>query len=162
MLPLSFWEMPEKIYHLSLEWKPVAAVGDLPGLEVRVDGVLLSDLVCDWENAHESDNSKKIAQAHGPIIRYHSSYLHSWLGEKLSEEDVAPPSKASLLGCSCGEVGCWPLQVSVMLNEKTVVWSDFLQPFRPEATIFEGFGPFTFHRAGYEAEVRRAMADAPA
>jgi hypothetical protein len=66
----------------------------------------------------------------------------------LSPDGLVPPSKhflgvpakawydydsrIQIMGCECGEVGCWPLVCKILINEKSVVWSDFLQPHRAE------------------------------
>ena len=153
--------MPDKIYRLSLDWKPVDEINGLPGLEVLLDGVPLLKMLQDWESTLESDDSKKVTLGHGPIIYWHSQFLHGWLNEKIYEDAVASPAKASVLGCTCGELGCNPLEISVTLTEETVTWSDFFQffqSFRPDYI----FAPLTFHRDQYEAEVRRAISTAPA
>ncbi|MBO1752546.1 hypothetical protein J4G33_12105 [Actinotalea sp. BY-33] len=62
-----------------------------------------------------------------------------------------------LLGCDCGEVGCWPLEAEVVLAENSVTWSGFAQPHRPE-WAYTGFGPFVFDRRQYEDAVAAASA----
>lgn len=60
--------------------------------------------------------------------------------------------KVPLLGCRCGEWGCWPLLASVTADDDTVRWSAFDQPHRPERDYNE-FGPFQFARDEYEDEL---------
>lgn len=60
--------------------------------------------------------------------------------------------KVPLLGCECGEWGCWPLLASVTVDDDAVLWSAFEQPYRPERD-YGGFGPFTFDRQEYEGEL---------
>lgn len=62
-----------------------------------------------------------------------------------------------LLGCDCGEAGCWPLEAAVSVADATVTWSGFTQPHRP-AWSYAGFGPFVFDRDQYEAAVAVAVA----
>lgn len=57
-----------------------------------------------------------------------------------------------LLGCTCGEVGCWPLTSSITKSADTVTWSNFYQPHRPNR-IYTAFGPFCFDFEPYEATV---------
>jgi hypothetical protein len=57
-----------------------------------------------------------------------------------------------LLGCECGEVGCWPLQCSVRSDGHMVTWDNFKQPHRPERS-YSQFGPFIFAQDRYEATV---------
>ena len=55
-----------------------------------------------------------------------------------------------MLGCTCGVIECWFLQVSVRLSPDLVTWSDFGQFHRP-SWLYE-LGPFTFEREQYEAQ----------
>ncbi len=57
-----------------------------------------------------------------------------------------------LLGCACGEVGCWPLIASVSQRDDRVVWDEFMQPFRRDRD-YSAFGPFLFSRAQYQDAV---------
>lgn len=61
-----------------------------------------------------------------------------------------------MLGCECGEVGCWPLSVSVTRLEDGYQWSGFNQPHRAERN-YDSFGPFLFDKDQYEAAVRGAV-----
>jgi hypothetical protein len=58
-----------------------------------------------------------------------------------------------LLGCTCGEVGCWPLIASVYQKDDTIRWDGFVQPYRRERD-YSAFGPFTFSLAQYEDAVK--------
>src|SRR5687767_544224 len=40
--------------------------------------------------------------------------------------------RAAVLGCECGEPGCWPLRARITVAEYTVTWDDFVQPYRPD------------------------------
>lgn len=62
-----------------------------------------------------------------------------------------------LLGCDCGEVGCWPLEAEVTLADHSVMWSSFAQPHR-RAWSYGGFGPFVFDRRQYEDAVAASEA----
>jgi hypothetical protein len=53
-----------------------------------------------------------------------------------------------LLGCECGEVGCWPLEARIVTTEHGIAWESFRQPFRPERD-YSSFGPFRFDRDQY-------------
>lgn len=58
-----------------------------------------------------------------------------------------------VLGCTCGEVGCWPLRCCVKKANTTILWDTFGQPHRPQRDYSE-FGPFTFEVLQYRAAVR--------
>lgn len=57
--------------------------------------------------------------------------------------------KVPLLGCDCGEWGCWPLLVLITVDGDRVTWSQFEQPYRQERD-YSAFGPFEFERRQYE------------
>jgi hypothetical protein len=91
----------------------------------------------------------------------------------LAPEEVLPPSRhflgdpswgvyrydgrTQILGCECGEPGCWPLVCEIRATETRVVWAAFEQPHRsyPKTThppwTYDGFGPFEFDRKQYES-----------
>ena len=54
-----------------------------------------------------------------------------------------------LMGCTCGEWGCWPLTCRVEVNESTVRWHSFRNGHRP--WDLSALGPFEFDRTEYEA-----------
>jgi hypothetical protein len=66
--------------------------------------------------------------------------------------------KVPVLGCRCGEIGCWPLLVRIRVDHSTVTWSDFEQPHRRAGSKashwqYDGLGPFVFDRQQYEAAI---------
>ncbi len=65
-----------------------------------------------------------------------------------------PSAKVPLLGCECGEWGCWPLLATIRATDETVTWSDFEQPYRKGRDYTE-FGPFVFDRAQYDEALAR-------
>ena len=66
-----------------------------------------------------------------------------------------------LLGCECGEVGCWPLQCQIRTDGNNVVWENFSQPYRPERD-YSHFGPFVFDGEQYRTAVADLEAGWPA
>ena len=61
--------------------------------------------------------------------------------------------KAAVLGCTCGVVDCWLLQVRITLSGSSVRWSEFGQFHRPGWKY--DLGPFEFEREQYESELAR-------
>lgn len=59
-----------------------------------------------------------------------------------------------LIGCECGEWGCWPLTADIVINRSEVTWSHFRQGHRD--WDLSGLGPFVFERAQYEAALLSA------
>ena len=76
------------------------------------------------------------------------------LDEYFSATTAASPfaDKRWLLGCECGEVGCWPLEARIVTSEREIVWEGFKQPFRPERD-YSSFGPFRFDHDQYRQSV---------
>jgi hypothetical protein len=80
-----------------------------------------------------------------------SRHLFGAADHYYSDEDGHP----YLLEHGCGDPGCWPFVARISLDGDTVVWSEFRQPHRLDWS-YEGFGPFVFDRAQYEAALEEA------
>jgi hypothetical protein len=65
-----------------------------------------------------------------------------------------------LLGCECGEAGCWPLEARIVMKERETVWDRFKQPFRPERD-YSSFGPFRFDPDQYRQSVIELASTVP-
>jgi hypothetical protein len=119
-----------------------------------VDGQSLIDLVAAFEAGKgyvPSGGYAGLVPAHfnfGDLALY-------YLGAK--QQPWPKAGRAWLLGCDCGEVGCWPLEAAISRVDGAVVWSDFMQPHRPERDYGE-FGPFEFEHQQYQAAVHDAVA----
>lgn len=61
-----------------------------------------------------------------------------------------------LLGCECGEVGCWPFMGRIDALANVYEWNQFCNPYR-EARDYLGFGPFRFEASGYVQSVSHMM-----
>ncbi|MEU7597086.1 hypothetical protein AB0B79_29265 [Streptomyces sp. NPDC039022] len=61
--------------------------------------------------------------------------------------------KRPLLGCECGELGCWPLMARVTVTADLVTWGGFEQPYRMERN-YTAFGPLQFDRRQYDNALR--------
>lgn len=112
-----------------------------------IDGHDLVELITEYEMAEGYepvggyDGIVPTSFTYGPLLAY-------YLGAR-GDGYWGKVGKIALLGCSCGEVGCWPLYVHVHASATEVHWSAFEQPHRPDRT-YNGFGPFTFDRRQYE------------
>lgn len=131
-------------------------VPDARMVSILIDGEQLEALV----ERHELP----IATAEGK-----PSLAGTYIG--LDVNTVAPPSRHFLgapsweiyrygerlqvLGCECGDPGCWPLVCRIQLRNDQIEWSDFCQAQRsghnslPEWS-YADFGPFVFNREAYE------------
>ena len=63
-----------------------------------------------------------------------------------------------LLGCVCGDTGCWPLTAKVTVGPDTVVWAGFRTGHRP--WNLAALGPFTFSRRAYDAALAAPVSEA--
>ena len=57
-----------------------------------------------------------------------------------------------VLGCQCGEVGCWPLLARIRVGDASVMWDSFQQPHRKERD-YSDFGPIVFDAQQYREAV---------
>jgi len=118
-----------------------------------VGGRLLTEVVADFETRRDYrpaggyDGLVPGTGRLGDLTRY-------YLGQDNGQWPA--PGYAWLLGCDCGEPGCWPLKARITSDTTTVVWTDFTQPHR-DSWDYTGLGPFVFGREQYEAAVRRAV-----
>lgn len=131
-------------------------VADEPALVVGiwVDGVRLEELARPVELPFaEAEGKPGLAGSYeGLAVRHDILWpsLH-FLGEpSLSNFD---DGDTVLLGCNCGDWGCWPLVADVALTETEVSWSRFRNGHRSNWDLKE-LGPFVFDRAQYEAALR--------
>jgi len=136
---------------LGLRLDPVdgATVALMPTL----DRTPLAEVVGTYEARH----SYEPAGGYAGIIPAHSDFgdlRAHYLGR--SEKERPRAGHAWLLGCDCGEVGCWPLTARITVNEVVVTWSGFTQDHRP-AWDYRSLGPFYFHRSQYEDAVDEAL-----
>jgi hypothetical protein len=67
----------------------------------------------------------------------------------LGQSTDAMGPKTPLLGCECGEWGCWPLMARIIVTADVVTWDRFEQPYR-KTRVYTAFGPFQFDRHQYD------------
>lgn len=116
-----------------------------------VDGVRLLDLVSTYERAARFD----VAGQYAGLVLDHFNYgdLTEYLTGEPGYAFGDKPGTIALLGCDCGEVGCWPFLAQVVLDNDLVTWRDFAQPNRPKRD-YGHLGPFTFARTQYLKAIR--------
>ncbi len=116
-----------------------------------INGCTLIDLVTEFEVTRNHDPHG----GYGGLVPAFFNFgdLRTYL-LGLDNHEWPRPGTAWLLGCDCGEVGCWPLEATVDTRPTHVMWSNFSQPFRPG----RGFGPFVFDRDQYATAVADAVA----
>ena len=116
-----------------------------------IDGTPLTELISTFEHEHgfqpENGYGGLIPQNYdyGPLDRY-------LMGDFDPDSHWLNLSGVWLVGCECGEVGCWPLQGRIRSDGQTVTWDSFKQPHRPDRD-YSQFGPFSFVQDQYKAAV---------
>ena len=127
------------------------------GIQIRINGRDLVELVRAVENPFAyKEGAPSIAGAYAGLP---------------PDEDTCPPSKhflgepsatlykyaakTQVLGCECGEVGCWPLLCLIEADRTRVRWSSFEQPHRSGKGVqsrwnYDQLGPFEFNRGQYQ------------
>ena len=117
-----------------------------------VDNVSLVDLVSGYERAAGFD----VPGTYAGLVLDHFRFgdLASYLIGRPDSSYWANRGVIALLGCDCGEVGCWPLEAQVVVDDDVVTWRGFSQPFRPQRD-YGDFGPLRFRRSQYERAVRQ-------
>jgi hypothetical protein len=121
----------------------------------RIDGRDLTDLVHEFERERGWIAD---AAAYGGLIpawfEFGPMDLHflgrgAWLSQGL----------VPVLGCECGEWGCWPLHVRIVENAHTVTWSEFAHLGLERD--YTGLGPFQFDREAYVHALAVLVESAP-
>jgi hypothetical protein len=122
-----------------------------------IDGISLVDLVAAYETQRGYDDP---AGGYGGIVPEYMRYgpiddyfLGRGISPCLNEDGTQ-----YLLGCQCGEVGCWPLMGRIVALAGRYEWRDLHNPFR-DARDYSGLGPFRFEAAAYEKTARQLKKD---
>jgi hypothetical protein len=120
-----------------------------------IDGTTLSDLTSAYEIARGFDDP---GGGYGGLVPDYMRYgpmNDYFLGRGTSpcrQED----GTQYMLGCQCGEVGCWPLMGRIVALPGEYEWRDFYNPCR-KARDYRGLGPFRFEASAYVGAVAQMM-----
>ncbi|RZS34410.1 hypothetical protein EV193_109201 [Herbihabitans rhizosphaerae] len=122
-----------------------------PEVVPHVDSRPLTELIDAYEVGAKMDVAGDayagLVPAHFDFGPMEEHYLGAGMGPRVP-----------LLGCTCGEWGCWPLMATVTAVGDTVTWDEFEQPHRTDRD-YTGFGPFTFSRTDYDEALAVLMID---
>src|SRR5918994_3771974 len=101
----------------------------------RVDGELLTEVVEAFERAAGMDPPGGYGGLIPAFFRFGPLDEH-FHGRRAGADSPATP----VLGCDCGEWGCWPFMAHIDVTDTTVTWAAFTQPHRPTRD-YTGLGP---------------------
>ncbi|MFD4652655.1 hypothetical protein [Streptomyces sp. NPDC058441] len=115
----------------------------------RIDGAPLTKLIDSFEIGA---GMQPAGDAYGGLIpkffRFGPMQDH-FIGRSTNAMGPNTP----VLGCECGEWGCWPLMARITATADLVTWDSFEQPHR-KTRAYTAFGPFHFDRQQYDEALR--------
>ncbi len=142
-------------------------------IEIRINGTPLLDLVADAEaEPTQLEFDERLAageDAEGFRIQP-GRYMYPTIGELMRtgelsfgkaqryfvlEPDDDDFGATVLLGCDCGEPGCWMLLIDKQAGNDTITWSHFRQFHRPDWNYL--LGPYRFDSGIYTQEIQRIL-----
>jgi hypothetical protein len=122
-------------------------------LNLYVDGSRLQDLIRPYEQPFaDAEGKPTLAGQYVGLIerglsakQFLNQPTQTWFGD----------GDTILLGCECGEAGCWPLTAHVEVGSHRVLWRHFRTGHRK--WDLSAFGPFEFDRAKYDASLKQVF-----
>jgi hypothetical protein len=139
---------------LSLSVQPLPHHPGVLMLVPIINGVSLAEMIQDFERKHGFEPAGGYGglvpdfYKYGPLDQYFLGRCPAAAMDELRRHYV--------LACSCGEVGCWPLECAITADEAHVMWDSFKQPHRPDRD-YSAFGPFIFKAEQYRKVVAEAV-----
>jgi hypothetical protein len=133
---------------------------DFTQAAILVDGQHLIALVREYERPFaEKENAPELAGAYAGLP---PETLWQYLKHP-GTNTAGVAGKTTILGCTCGIEGCWPLLARIEQQGDKIVWSDFEQPYRGKDSHhhwdYSRFGPFVFDVGQYESALTTLKTD---
>jgi hypothetical protein len=109
----------------------VPVSGTVDRVDVFVNGRNLVDILRDIEMPFAAREGKPHLAGDYAGLPPEEIFLPSsrLLGDPSTYYDYLD-GKFAVLGCVCGDVGCWPFRVRIELREDVMIWDGFEQPHR--------------------------------
>jgi hypothetical protein len=128
-------------------------IGEAVTVTPYVNGTSLIELARRVELGPASvQRERNLAGAYaGLVVDEQEQWQHWYLDDQ--PQSWFGDGDSCLLGCICGDTGCWPLTAKVTVTESEVSWAEFRTGHR--AWDLRRLGPFTFERAQYDAALTR-------
>jgi hypothetical protein len=133
-------------------------------MRVEVDGRDLAELIRQAELPYATaEGHARIAGCYLGLRPWQlsCSLTDHFMGAEGSDLACGPSDKTVLLGCECGEPGCWPLMAHIVVHDREVLWCCFDQPRRQGKWGYNDFDELRFDRSEYEAALADAQATIP-
>ena len=123
-------------------------IGEVITVTPYVDGVSLVDLARRAEaGPAKADHQPDLAGSYAGLVVGEARWQDWYSG--VDPQVGFGAGDSCLLGCVCGDTGCWPLTAKITIGDDTVLWEGFRT--RHRAWDLAALGPFTFSRHAYDA-----------
>lgn len=123
-------------------------------VDLYINGVNLIDTLTVFETKMVEQTNDSAMPGHYMGLDPQELYQNLMNPEKYSWDDK---HRSLVLGCVCGDEGCWPMHVDVRKKRDHIIWTDFENRFRNgEFDIvwdYSEIGPFVFDRKAYEEQL---------
>ena len=129
-------------YRYGPECFPMAAV------EIYINGENLREKVCKQELPFAEQEGNPGIAGHAPIT---PRELYQSLHDDYAEEECV-----SILGCCCGVIDCWPLDVAIEVGKNVVTWYGF-NMYHRKNWDYSSLGSFVFDKQQYWSEVDKLL-----
>ncbi|MDR0443217.1 MAG: hypothetical protein LBH44_07425 [Treponema sp.] len=127
-------------------------------INIYINGKKLSDILKEYEKQFD----EKIAGKYDGIpLSYFGDIIKHFTG-KIDKDMLNYNGKTQLLGCACGEAGCWPFLSKIKTNNNILTWNEYEQPHRKINSSggywdYSNLQSFTFNKIDYENNLLRAV-----
>jgi hypothetical protein len=140
----------------SVERETHLPIGEWVVLDIRVNGSRLQEMVRAVEASQATGNAKDGVPGRymGLQPRPDTFPIRRLLGEPVVHTSSGISRRTTLLACTCGDPGCWPLQADVEVADLTVTWSNFRSA--KDEWDLSVIGPFVFDHEQYEESLSAA------
>lgn len=107
----------------------------------------------------KKENAEQIAGGYDGLT---PDELYTYLIDQ--NEIDKPENKVTILGCHCGVIGCWPIEINIIKESNKIIWTNFEQPHRSIDSHnfwdYTDFGNFEFEIDNYYNELENLKLEA--
>jgi hypothetical protein len=133
-------------------------------LNIYINNENLIDILKDYEKQFGENNPGKYD---GICIYYFDDIdiIKHFMGEADKKNILNYTGKTQILGCTCGEPGCWPFLIKINISGNVIIWNEYEQPFRSKKRCGEKYWNYSnlkalkFNRVEYENKLKNISAE---